>query len=102
MAPFEALYATTMGVSVLLEIEKRIHTLAGLAVKCSRRCHHDNNAVFTVITDRRVLGHVREALANEVNGASYIDIHDKIEVVKAERVQVAVENLHVESISESI
>lgn len=36
---------------------------------------------------------MREALTNEVDGASYVDIHDKVEVVEVKGVSVAVENL---------
>jgi hypothetical protein len=39
---------------------------------------------------------VREALANEVDGPSYVDIHNKIEIIKAERVPMTVKNLNVE------
>lgn len=45
---------------------------------------------------------MREALAYEVDGPSYVDVHDKIEVVKAEGISLAIENLKVELLSESI
>lgn len=41
-------------------------------------------------------------MADEVDGPSYIDIHDEIEVIKAEGVSVAVENLDMQLLSESI
>ena len=67
--------------------------MAWLAVKRGRRCHHDDNSMLSIVSDRCSLSHVREALTNEVDGASYVDIHDKVEVVEVKGVSVAVENL---------
>jgi hypothetical protein len=44
---------------------------------------------------------VRETLAHQVDGPSHVDIHDKVEIIKTERVSVTVENLTVQ-LSESI
>jgi hypothetical protein len=39
---------------------------------------------------------VRKALAYEVDGTPYVNIHNEVKVIKAEGVSVTVENLEVE------
>ena len=43
-----------------------------------------------------------EALAYKVDSSSDIDVHNKVKVIKAEGISMAIENLQVEYPSESI
>ena len=47
----------------------------------------------TVFSNGFCLSHVWQALADEIDCASDIDIHHEVEVVKTERIPVSIKNL---------
>lgn len=68
-----------------------------MAVKGGRGCHHDDDAALRVRARGRHFGEVLEGLADEVDGASEVDVENEVEVVQAKGLAIAIKNLSMKS-----
>lgn len=71
----------------------RIRDLSRLPIKRRARAHHDQDAALAILVDWLRLNHMRQALANQINRAPHVDIHDEVEVIEVERLAIPINNL---------